>query len=109
MQTEGWIALFQGWLKSNQTRFTHDHIRVEVLGITPYVPSSVHVNLFAERHEATVQLWETGESEFFFLDWQAAERDPAVGVVVTHHDFTTPAELYATLDELVNRMSPVLA
>jgi|GEM_PF-5644768 len=108
MQTKGWIALFQEWLKDNQMRLTHDTIRVEILGITPYVPSSIHVDLFAARHEATVQLWEDGQSDFHFLDWEAAERDPTLGVVVTHHDFIRPTELYAALDELVNRMSPML-
>jgi hypothetical protein len=109
MQSKGWITLFQGWLKDNQSRLAHENIRVEASAITPYVPSSIHVAFFADRHEATVQLWEDGQSDFHFLDWEAAGRDPNVGVMVTHYDLVAPAELYAALDQLVNRMSPILA
>ena len=108
MQSKDWIALFQDWLRENQSRFAHENIRVEASAITPYSPSSIHVDFFAERHEATVQLWEDGQSDFHFLDWEAAERDPNVGVGVTHYDFTIAGELYAALDQLVNRMSPML-
>jgi sugar phosphate isomerase/epimerase len=106
---KGWIAFFQEWLLTNQARLNHENIRVEVIGITPYAPSSIHAGFYAERHEATVQLWEDGQSDFHFLDWEAAQRDPEVGVVVTHHDFTMIEELYIALDGLINRMSPALA
>lgn len=39
---------------------------------------------------------------------EAADRDPNVGAVVTHYDFTTAGELNAALDHLVNLMSPML-
>lgn len=108
MQEKRWITSFQQWLKDNTARLEHENIRVEMLGITPYVPSSIHVDFFAGRHEATVQIWEDGQSDFHLLDWEAAERDPEVGVVVTHYDFATLAQMYAALDNLVNRLSPVL-
>lgn len=106
---ENWIASFQQWLTDNARRFEQDSIRVEMLGITPYTPSCIAANIIAPRHETTVELWETGKSEFHFLDWEAVEHDPEAGVVVTHHDFTQVEELYAALDQLINRMSPVLA
>lgn len=71
--------------------------------------NGISAALKSDRFEATIELWETGESEFYFLDWEAAERDPNVGVVVTHYDFTTAGELYAALDQVISRMSPVLA
>lgn len=108
MQNINWIAFFQKWLTDNQPRFKQENIRVEVLGTTPFVPSSIHVDFFAERHEATVQLWEKGMSDFHFLDWEAAMRDPTVNVVVTHYEFTTLGEFCAALDGLMNRMSPAL-
>ena len=70
--------------------------------------NGVYAALKSDHFEAGVELWETGDSEFYFSDWEAVERDPAVGVVVTHHEFKSPAELYAALDELVNRMCPML-
>lgn len=108
MQTKGWIAPFQEWLKDNQAHFVREKVRIEVLGITPYVPSSIHVNFFSERYEATVQLWEDGQSEFYFADWAVADRDPHYQLEVVHHDFQGHAEMYAALDQLLNRMSPVL-
>ena len=104
MQT-GWIAAFREWLKNNQARLEHENIRVEIVGVTPYVPSSIHVNLFGERREATVQFWDDGQSDFHFLDWEAAERNPEVGVVVTHHDFATSGEMSTELEKLVTCLS----
>lgn len=104
-----WIAAFQEWLLKNQDRLSSDKIRVEIIGITSYNPSSIHANFYASRHEATVELWEDGQSEFHWLDWEVAERDPEAGVVVTHHDFTAVKELDNALSELINQMSPVPA
>ena len=102
----GWIAALQEWLKDNQARLGQEHTRIEIVGTTSHVPSSIHVDFFAERHEATVQLWEDGQCDFHFLDWEASERDPEVGVVVTHHEFRTIGEMKGELDDLVQCLSP---
>ena len=109
MHPKSWIILFQQWLEDNQGRLAHDQIRVEVLGITSYTPSSIHVDLFAARHEVTVQLWEDGQSDFHFLNWEAADRDPNYQVEVTHYDFETAEQLLSALDQLVSKLSPALA
>ena len=108
MQTS-WITSFQEWLLDNQNRLKQEEIRVEVVGITPYVPSSIHVDFYSERFQGTAELWEDGQSEFYFLDWAAADRDPEYQLEVTHHDFTQATQLHAALETLVSRMSPVLA
>jgi hypothetical protein len=104
MQKE-WVASFERWLKDNQARLEQENIRVEILGTTAYTPRSIHVNFFTDCQEATVQLWEDGQSDFHLLDWEAAERDPEVGVVVTHHDFNTTDELSMALEDIVRRLS----
>lgn len=106
---ENWISSFQEWVLNNRNRLKQENIRIEILGVTPYTPSSIAADFFGPRHETTVELWEDGQSEFHFLDWEAAERNPETGVVVTHYDFINTGELRAALDQLVNRMSPVLA
>lgn len=65
--------------------------------------------LKSERFEATIELWETGESEFYFLDWEFADRDPDYQPEVTHYDFAAEKEMLSALNRLVNRLSPVLA
>ncbi len=104
-----WITSLQEWLLDNQNRLKQEEIRADVVGITSYTPSSIHVDFYAARFQGTVELWEDGQSEFYFLDWAAADRDPEAGVEVTHHDFVRTNELYAALETLVSRMSPALA
>lgn len=103
------IEAFRQWFLEHRLVLAPDGISLELSKGSEGLPKNgVYAVLKSDRFEAGVELWETGESEFYFSDWEAAERDPAVGVVVTHHDFTSPAELYTALDELVNRMSLVL-
>ena len=59
----------------------------------------------SDRFEATVELWETGESEFYFLDWKAADRDPEYQVEITHHDFQNEGDLHSSLAVLLERLS----
>ena len=104
MQIE-WIASFQDWLKDSQARLERENIRVETLGITSFAPGSIHVDFFGDGHEATVQLWGDGQSDFHLLDWEAAERDPQIGVVVTHYAFRSTAEMTTELEKLVDCLS----
>ena len=109
MDELGMISGLRGWLEDHQLRLLREGIRPDILGQTPYVPSSLHVALKAERLEAQVQLWEDGQSEFYFLDWEAADRDPEYQPEVVHQDFTDTSGLYAALEQLISRMSPVMA
>jgi hypothetical protein len=106
MQTHDWITLFQKWLADSKTRLEDENIRFDVLGITPYVPSSIHVDFFAKHYEATVQLWADGQSDFHLLDWEAVEHDPDVSVKVTHYEFQSEDKLFAALDGLIRQLAP---
>ena len=101
---KGWIAFFQEWLSKNQVRLKDDNISVEVVGVAPYAPNSIHADFYAKRHEATVQLWEDGQSDFHLLDWAVADRDPNYQPEVTHYDFFSWDEMLTALEALVKRM-----
>ena len=105
----GMISGFRHWLEDNQPRLLREGIRTEILGQTPYVPSSIHVTLKMERYEAQVQLWEDGQSEFYFLDWEAADHNTDYQVEVKHYDFEMLDQLKTALENLVSRMSLVMA
>ncbi len=66
MQTKGWIALFQEWLNDNQFRLKHENVRVEFLGITPYVPSSIHVNFSRNGMKAPFNFGKPEKANFTF-------------------------------------------
>ncbi len=103
------ISGFRHWLEDNESRLSREGIQIEILGQTPYVPSSIHVTLKMERYEGHVQLWEDGQSEFYFLDWKAADRDLDYQPEVVHHDFSDKSQMYAALEQLVGRLSLVMA
>ena len=109
MDELGMISGFRDWLEGERSRLLRAGIRSEILGQTSFVPSSIHATLKTERFEGQVQLWEDGQSEFFFLDWEAADRDPNYQVKVTHYDFEVPGQLQAALEALVDQISPVMA
>ncbi len=107
MRNNDFLQGFRDWRESRQSALDKFNITMTLLGQTQdHTPNSLHVELRSGRHETTVQLWEDGLSDFHFLDWDAAERDPTIGVVVTHYEFQNEGELFATLDNLVRRMSP---
>lgn len=104
------IDAFRLWFSQNQFLLARDGLTFELSAGSMGLPKNgISAVLKSERVEVTIELWETGESEFYLLDWNTIDRDPEAGVVVMHYDFAEPAALYAALDQLVNRMSPVLA
>ncbi len=100
MKQENFTQSFVKWVRANEARLNADHITVRLP--EKIIGNGTHADFFAEAGEATVEIWDYGFSEFHFA---APEADQ---VSVTHHEFQDVAEMYAALDELVNRMSPML-
>ena len=104
------IKAFYLWFSKNHSLLTGDGLSIKLSPMSVGLPKNgISAVLRAGRAEVTIELWETGESEFYFLDWDAVDHDPQAGIVVTHYDFIRVEELYAALDQLVSRMSPVPA
>lgn len=104
------IEKLQFWAGQHQRDLARDGIFLKLSQPSDGLPKNGISAVFtSDRFEVTVELWENGESEFYFLDWEAADRDPNYQVEVTHYDFRYAAELYAALQTLVSRMSPVLS
>lgn len=61
----------------------------------------MHAEIRTAKYEWTIELWETGESEFHFLDWGLPDPD----VVTTHQEFADKKELYAALDVMLAKVS----
>ena len=103
------IEKLQFWAGQHQRDLARDRIFLKLSQPSEGLPKNgISAVFISDRFEATVELWENGESEFYFLDWEAADRDPNYQLEVTHHDFTQAMQLYAALETLVSRMSPVL-
>lgn len=104
------IEKLQFWAGQHQRDLARDRISLKLSQPSEGLPKNgISAVFISDRFEATVELWENGESEFYFLDWEAADRDPEYQPKVVHHDFTNSSELYAALEHLVNCMSPVMA
>lgn len=91
---------FQQWLTANVSRLAWRGI-----ACTPGAPSlgvsncSIHCDLASDTHEATVIVWESGESDFHVLD---RRQDT---IQVTSHEFTRSEDLVAALDGLGELMA----
>ena len=104
------IEAFYLWFSQNHSLLARDGSSINLSPSSVGLPKNgISAVLRSDRAEITIELWETGESEFYFLDWDAVDLDPAVGVAVKHYDFANKEELYAALDQLVSRMSLVPA
>jgi len=104
------IETFRSWLFRNQSLLGRDGITFDLSPSSEgLLKNGVSAVLKSERFEVTIELWETGESEFYFLDWEAADRDLEYQPEVVHHDFSDKSQMFAALEQLVSRMSPVMA
>ena len=98
------------WAEQHQGDLARDRIFLKLSQPSDGLPKNGISAVFtSSRFEATVELWENGESEFYLLDWEAADRDPNYQVEIIHHDFRSGIELYTALETLVSRMSLVLS
>jgi hypothetical protein len=96
------ITALQDWLDAYQTELARSGITISVSPVTQGLSkNSIHAEFRTERQECTVQLWETGEADVHFLDWEASDD----GVTVRHYEFGSEQELRAVLEELRDRMS----
>ncbi len=102
---ENFTDAFINWVRQNQNRLKAD-------GITLEMPDEVagngtHASFFTkegkEKREVMVEIWDYGFSEFYVTDPRSEQ------VQVTHYEFQETAELYAALDQLINRLSLVSA
>jgi hypothetical protein len=95
------IEAIQDWVESSRHMLNERRITVGLSEPTRGPgKNSIHAELRGESSEATVEVWDTGESDFHFADMGATS-----GVVVTHHDFRSREELENALDDLANRLS----
>jgi len=101
MKQENFTQNFVQWVQTNEARLNADRITVRLP--EKITGNGTYADFFAESGEATVEIWDYGFSEFHFAGPGAEQ------VSVTHHEFQDPAEMYAALDELVNRMSLAFA
>ncbi len=96
---------FVKWVRQNQSRLEIDGITLEMPD--EVVGNGTYASFFTgggkEANEVMVEIWDYGFSEFYISDPRSEQ------VNVTHHEFREIDELYAALDQLVSRMSPVLA
>lgn len=95
------IQDFHDWFEKNQNGLNKKRIKTLVSQATQNLDkNSINADFLSDRYEATVQIWETGESDFHFLDWKEANE-----VVVTYHKFNSKEELYMALEQLIVQMS----
>ena len=65
--------------------------------------NAASVNIETDRHGATVIIWEDGQSDLHFVEWETA--NGASDIEVTHYDFSGKEDLYAALENLITRIS----
>ena len=95
-----WFGAMTYWLRTNQLVLTERGTAIHRSGPTQGLPkNSITAEFHTEAHEATVQLWDTGESDFFFWDKTGADE-----VAATHHCFTSVEALYEALNRLLARL-----
>ena len=99
------IPNFIQWVRANEARLADDKIRVNMP--PQAAKEGTYAEFFAEGGEATVEIWDYGFSEFHV--WLHCSKPQQEEVKTTHHEFQDFDEMYAALDQLVHRMSPVLA
>lgn len=99
------IPSFVRWVRANESRLAADHIRIT--RPPQAVKEGTYAEFFAESGEATVELWDYGFSEFHV--WLHHGNPQQEEVKTTHHEFQDFDEMYAALEQLVDRMSLVLA
>lgn len=98
-----WLDTFRAWFGQHRQALDGGSIMVEMPAETR--GNGIYADLKSERYETTVQVWNNGLSDFHVLDWRAADSDPDYQVEVTHHEFQSEGELFAALDDLIERMS----
>ena len=102
---ENFILRFVEWVSANEARLAADRIRVALPSET--TKEGTYAEFFAEGGEATVEIWDYGFSEFHVWLHQG---DLLSGEIkTTHHEFQDFSEMYAALEQLTNRLSPVMA
>lgn len=99
--TENFTQLFIRWIEANRARLASDKMTVHL----PEGPAAngTYADFFAGSGEATVEIWDYGFGEFHVLDPYTEE------IKTTHYEFQNASEMYAALETLVSRMSPMLA
>ena len=96
---------FVQWVQANQARLNADGIKARLPEGS--AGNETYAEFFAKTGEATVEIWDYGFSEFHV--WLHHGSPQQEEVKTTHHEFQDFAQMYAALEQLVNRLSPVLA
>jgi hypothetical protein len=102
---EHFTAAFVRWVRQNQDRLEADGVTVDMPDkiIGNGTSASFFTGKGKETKEIMVEIWDYGFSEFYVSDPHSEQ------VKVTHYEFQATTEMSAVLDQLVNKMSPVLA
>jgi len=96
------VQHLQNWVQENGLRLSERNITCSIKA--PSRESNklgISASFTTDRGEATVELWETGESDFHFLDSRSSD----VGVRVTHYEFSNMQELYDALENLLKALT----
>jgi len=100
------LEAFQEWARQNSQRLKDLGVSITTYGPT-HGPSrnSFAIDLDAGRFRATVQLWDTGESDVTLLDWELERVSPGGDpIAVSNYVFQSPEEFLSTLEQLLDRM-----
>ncbi len=99
------IEAFRRWLLEHRRSIKRDGVSLELSeGSQGLLKNGVSATFNSAHSEAMIELWETGESEFYFADWNTADRDPNYQPEVTHYDFQSEGEMFTALAAFVKRI-----
>ena len=96
------IATFYHWFETRKVKFAQNGINLNIPLKIGLSANSAHADLYSERYEWTIQLWDNGLSDSHFLDWESMDK----GVETTHYEFTTEQEMLGFLEATLQRMNP---
>lgn len=100
------IEAFCHWLLEHRMSIERDGVSLELSEDSKgLLKNGVSAAFSSAYSEALIELWETGESEFYFADWKVADRDPNYQPEVTHFDFRNESEMFTALAAFVKRIS----
>jgi hypothetical protein len=96
------LQAFRQWFESTRALLTQKGADVHLsAGTQGLDKNSIYADLRTPRYEWYIQLWETGECDFHFLDWEAIDNE----VTITNREFAGKEELYAGLDAVLEKLS----
>jgi hypothetical protein len=89
------IEFFEEWFETRRAALEAAGISLDIVkSPQDYNLRSIHAGLQSSRNEWSIQLWENGMCDSYFVEWQDLDR----GVEPMHHEFTSEHEMRETLE-----------